>query len=517
VTSIVPRRHAAVPTEFEVADDDGLRTLDAIRDALTARVEPRRIERRAWLDTFDWRLYNAGLLLEHRARADQSSLVLSDVAGQRIARLPTSQSVERVVSQLPAGPIREQVTKLGGPRALFVRVAVDGAVTVLFAVDDEEKTVARVAVEGPFAVDGGDMLPPRLRVEPLRGYRKQARTVAKRLATMSALRRVDEPLFRVACSAIGLEPGVYRSTPDVRLDAEMPARLAFAALLHELVDIARVNVDGTMRQLDIEFLHDLRVAVRRSRAALKVAKRVYNEPLRARYAAEFKWIGDITTPSRDLDVYLRGFDELVAHAMDPEAMRPFRSLLTGQRREAHTALNRALRSKRFARLLEDWPEDLAASDEQGPDADTATVQVANDRLRAARRRVHKRGRAITATSPAESLHDLRKRCKELRYLLEFFAHLYQTSAHREVVAELKRLQDNLGEFQDAESQRDLILQYAEGLTAADAPAATLIGMGRLDHHFEQRQTAARAEFAARWARFDRKHNRRVFTTMLGAR
>lgn len=344
-------------------------------------------------------------------------------------------------------------------RALFVRAAVEGPVVVLSVVNDDEKTVARLSVDGPLMVDGGERLPPRIRVEALRGYGKNARRAARRLAVWPGLRPAEEPLFLAVCASNGMRPGVYRAKPETGLDPTMPARLAFAAVLDELLDIARIHVEGTLRQLDTEFLHDLRVAVRRSRSVLKAARCVFDERQRASYAAELKWIGDITTPSRDLDVYLLGFDDLVAHAGDPDAMRPFRTLLAQNCRKSHTALNRALRSKRFARLVDGWPTDLAASDEHGPEADTAILEIAGDRLRRSWRRVRKRGNAITTGSPPGALLDLRKRCKELRYLLEVFASLYQTSEHKQIIGELKRLQDNLGEFQDAENQRLLILQY----------------------------------------------------------
>jgi CHAD domain-containing protein len=507
----------ALLREYVVEGDEDALPIEAMCDALSARAEPRRTERRSWIDTFDWRLYNAGLVLEHQRRGGESALVLSDRDGQRVARVPVGDRAEAAVDELPEGPIRDQISTLAGPRALFARATVDGPVTLLSALDGEEKTVARVAVEGPLTVEGGDALPPRVRVETLRGYPKEARTAAKRLAGLRGLATADDSLFEAACAVSGLRPGVYRSKPDVDIDPTLPANEAFAILLGELLDIARVNVDGTLRQLDTEFLHDLRVAVRRGRAALKMAKGVFDEPARSRHAAELKWIGDITTPSRDLDVYLLGFDEMVERALDPDAVRPFHTLLVRKCRKAHTALNRALRSQRFGRLLEDWPGDLAAADQLGPEADRPIADVATDRLRRAWRRVHKRGSAITDASPAESLHDLRKRCKELRYLLELFAGLYTKSAHKEVVGELKQLQDNLGAFQDAEAQRFLILEYAEELAEAGVPAATLIAMGRLDEHFERRQSAARAEFAERWSRFDRRHNERVFTRMLGAR
>ena len=77
------------------------------------------------------------------------------------------------------------------------------------------------------------------------------------------------------------------------------------------------------------------------------------------------------------------------------------------------------------------------------------------------------GGAITEASPAEDLHRLRKSCKTLRYLIEFFASLYPETKIRSVLAALKRLQDNLGEYQDLHVHRDLLAQTRATLVKQD--------------------------------------------------
>jgi len=112
------------------------------------------------------------------------------------------------------------------------------------------------------------------------------------------------------------------------------------------------------------------------------------------------------------------------------------------------------------------------------------------------------GAAITPTSAPESLHNLRKRAKELRYLLEFFAPLHDPVAYRKVVSDLKQLQDCLGEFQDSEVQRAEIHALADAMLAERAaPAATLLAMGEIAAKLALSQAEARAEFAVRFARF----------------
>ena len=118
------------------------------------------------------------------------------------------------------------------------------------------------------------------------------------------------------------------------------------------------------------------------------------------------------------------------------------------------------------------------------------------------RRVAAQGGAITAASAPESLHDLRKRCKELRYILEFFAPLHDPVAYKKVVGDLKQLQDCLGEFQDSQVQREEIHVLADAMLAEHAaPAAALLAMGEIAANLALSQAEARAEFAQRFARF----------------
>jgi CHAD domain-containing protein len=127
------------------------------------------------------------------------------------------------------------------------------------------------------------------------------------------------------------------------------------------------------------------------------------------------------------------------------------------------------------------------------------------------------GNAITDDSPAEALHDLRKRCKELRYLLEFFATLYDPAVIARLVKAMKSLQDNLGEFQDSQVQRESITAYAEQLLArGDVPAATFMAMGQVAEALRARQLRARVEFATRFATFSSRGTRGRFAALTGA-
>ena len=132
-----------------------------------------------------------------------------------------------------------------------------------------------------------------------------------------------------------------------------------------------------------------------------------------------------------------------------------------------------------------------------------------ERLDRAHRRVLRRGSRITDASPAEDLHDLRKRAKELRYLLETFPPTTDPADARVAIKELKALQDVLGTFQDSEAQREALYSFATDMMAADgASARTIFAMGEIAARLQEDQDTSRAQFAAMFERFSRRSAQR---------
>jgi CHAD domain-containing protein len=299
----------------------------------------------------------------------------------------------------------------------------------------------------------------------------------------------------------------------VELTAGMPAGRAVQAVLLRLLDTLGANVTGAVRDIDTEFLHDLRVAVRRTRSALKLCGAALPAGLAGAYRGEFKWLGDVTTPVRDLDVYLLSYDGMAAglRAATPGELAPFHQHLAGRRELAHADLARALRSRRFTTLQAGWRAELTG---KRAGARAPAGPMAAKWLRLAHRRVLAAGQAITADSPPESLHDLRKRGKELRYLLEFFASLHDPAIHRQAVHDLKGLQDCLGEYQDCQVQQHEIRLFAAQMMAdPDVPATALLAMGELAGRIAGREQTAREEFAGRFGDFAAPAGRQRFAAL----
>ncbi|HYB48413.1 MAG TPA: CHAD domain-containing protein, partial [Streptosporangiaceae bacterium] len=265
---------------------------------------------RIWLDTFDWRLNHAGRVLEYSRATRGGRLILTQddtpeaeqpVAGWR-PRLPC------LAEDLPAGPVRDRIVKLTSLRALLPVVKAVGTVSVERLLNEDGKTVARLIVDDS-TVTGAEVtigLPLRLAIAEVRGYPGQARKAASLLAGLPGVSHASQSVFTAALTALGRHPADYTSSVEAEITATMPASVAVARLLLRLLDTLELNIDGVLRDIDTEFLHDLRVAVRRTRSAIKLLGEVLPDDLAAHYAAEFKWLGDLTTPTRDLDVHLLG-------------------------------------------------------------------------------------------------------------------------------------------------------------------------------------------------------------------
>ncbi len=104
----------------------------------------------------------------------------------------------------------------------------------------------------------------------VRGYPGQARRAAALLAGVPGVSYASQGLFTAALTALGRHPADYTSGVDAEITATMPAPVAVARLLLRLLDTLELNVPGVLRDIDTEFLHDLRVAVRRTRSAIKL-------------------------------------------------------------------------------------------------------------------------------------------------------------------------------------------------------------------------------------------------------
>jgi hypothetical protein len=277
---------------------------------LRAEPERRTKLRRVWLDTVDGRLAKRGFTLVHRSDGARRQLVLD--AESRSLVVATGDELPRWPADLPE-TVAARVSALMGLRALIPMRTVETTAVVLRVLDAEEKTIGRVWLER--SPRGGAQ---SVRFDHLRGYERQADRVAKALCR-------DPRLSPMPAPAAGTAPGPRRPT----LTRDQGAAHAVGLVLGHLFDVIEANVEGTSTAIDTEFLHDLRVAVRRTRSALKLTADVLPARFIARFAGRARWLGDLTTPARDLDVMLLELPAMQAALPDNTGrdLEPLRDLL----------------------------------------------------------------------------------------------------------------------------------------------------------------------------------------------
>ncbi len=500
---------ASLETHFRVGTDRGSR-----RRQVT------------YFDTFDWRLHRAGGCLRLAPGRRGKALSWLSLDGTLRHRLATD-SVPPFAWDFPPGPFRRALGKVIAMRRLLpvVELRLDGR--TLRVLDGREKTVVRLRLTGGTAkVPGrsGDPMPfpETLRVLPVRGYAKAYDRVIDLLENELGLEKITTPGLERALAAIGRQADDYVSKVVIDLDPAMPAAEAAKAIHRSLLATVRRNEDGTRRDLDSEFLHDFRVAVRRTRSALSQIKGVYPEAELAHFKVELKWLGGLTGHLRDLDVYLLKMDDYKGDlpAAVREDLAPLGEYLSDRQRREQRRMARQLSTKRYRALLEDWGRFLSqpADLEAAPNAGRPVGEVASERIWKIYRRVIKKGLAIDDDTPAEAVHELRIECKKLRYLMEFFKSLYDAGRLMQLIKALKLLQDNLGDFNDYEVQQGSLREFADDMIGRHAaPAPTLMAMGRLVEHLENGQARERHQFGERFAEFAREKNQRLARDLFGPR
>ena len=152
-----------------------------------------------------------------------------------------------------------------------------------------------------------------------------------------------------------------------------------------------------------------------------------------------------------------------------------------------------------------------------PNAKLTIKQLADIRLWKNYRRVLKEGEAINDQSSSESLHELRKSCKKLRYLMEFFQSLYQENQINLFIKNLKGLQETLGDFQDLAVQENALKQFCEEMLSNNIQANTILAMGVLIQNLDTLRNNARKDFSSKFATFKHEENQSEFKSLLASK
>jgi CHAD domain-containing protein len=499
-------------THFELPTNLTAELLVAIlTDRLTCQHFSKQPVLKAYYDSFDWRLYRHEIICELNQSAQQSLLQLSNRKnGQPIASTPLHE-VPAFSKQFEDRKMRKNLEPVLEMRALQVVCTLECVVYQFDIVDDDKQVAIRVMIEE------FEQLNDRLVLFPVKGHSKVAHHVSGMVLALG-LTLADKPVLLDALRLQGRKPKDYSSKLDILLIPEIRADIACKTLFSHLLQVIRANEQGVIDNTDSEFLHDFRVAIRRTRVGLGQFKNVFPEDTIRCYKDFFSWLGQITGETRDLDVTLLDFDRYQKHL--PTELRPSLTPLCELIAQKHWGsqqqLAKELCSDRYSSQLAEWEAYLRSPSSKNPaqtDAQLSIKELADQQIWKMYRQAITQGEAIGLMSPPKDLHTLRKTCKKLRYLMEFFQSLYAQRHLSNLMKILKRLQNVLGEFQDYTIQQKRLMQICKEMQATDSAAQTILALQLLIGDFDDRKNKVREHFTWQFSAFKKAENHKAFKAL----
>jgi CHAD domain-containing protein len=456
------------------------------------------------LDTFDGGLfYGAKLLFQ--------------VGGQLLfVDMQTGQMLEQVtgvgpgvIGDMAKGPVAAMLAEISWLRALLPVADVQVRRERGRVLDDEGKTLVRL---NHVTIRRGRKMVGIGSARYLRGYAEAYGDLRQWLERSGAMACQDGGEMY---ASLRIEQPAYNVKPEIGLLPEAPAKESATIILQTFVKIARCNEAGVLADHDTEFLHDYRVCLRKARSVLSLFSGVFSVEDSVRLKSELATLMRITNGLRDLDVYLLNRAEY-HNLVPPSTQAGLQILFEGFADKRKGELKKVvgtMKSKNYQHRMEKLATLFAASQNlgNGPQAETPSRLFACRLILKRYRQVCKTARQLDETTPDQSIHELRIRCKKLRYLMEFFAPLFPAGDIKQLIKPLKLLQDNLGRFNDYSVQQQFLGKVLANETASGPKAlAVAQSIGALTAMLYRLQAEERNRIIENLAGFDSPEIRAAF-------
>jgi CHAD domain-containing protein len=473
-----------IPIKYDLPDGhDDNRLIAELSNTYAIKTERSALKRMALYDTFDWRLFDQSLVLTVSGK----SLFLrklykpDNILVSEISRPPV------FLKDFPKGELKKILGPIIKMRALFKLVEVYSWSRLHRVLNSDEKTVAILMYEEIRSTRDKELpvLASYLWQYPVKGYPKYYRNLSKHLSSAGLSANVNEDIYFKLLASINKIPGSYSSKLNITLEPDMRSDKATKIILLSLLQVMKTNQAFIAKDLDSEFLHDYRVAVRRTRSALGQIKNVFPDETTLRFKKDFSFVGKLTNQLRDLDVYL--FKKDAYKALLPSVLRddidPLFDFLSNKRSKALKQVVRIFASTKYRRIFQDWEQFLNEPQKDVPKNSNADLSI----LTLAQKRIYKQYRSIVESInqiseniDEQKLHALRIECKKLRYLMEFFSSLFSQKKMNTLIGQLKKLQDKLGNLNDLSIQQDFLLKISEELPVTrNKTKRVLVSIGSL--------------------------------------
>jgi inorganic triphosphatase YgiF len=302
-----------------------------------------------------------------------------------------------------------------------------------------------------------------------------ARTIMRLVPAQFEARSKAERGYRLARTLSGAAPATDAARAEnLGLAAQASVADAFRAIGRQCFRHMRANESLVRAAPAAEGVHQLRVALRRLRSALSSFADVLPEEERRAASDNLRWIAAACGSARDWDVFGGELlQPLASHLADEPGLTRVTKAAEAARAGAYEAMSRTLASEKLAVALVDveaWWEGGGWESGMGAWRNLPARDFAAATLKKLHRKVVRIGQAIGDLEEVE-LHELRIRCKKLRYTAEFFRTLFARKLAKPYLAALADVQGHLGSLNDAAVARALLAELARA--DGDLPPALL--------------------------------------------
>ncbi|MCZ6703508.1 MAG: CHAD domain-containing protein [Ignavibacteria bacterium] len=482
--------------------------------------EAKKVIERVYFDTFDWRLYKNGYSLFRC----ENSYKLMDLESEAICieQIITKSNVPKFWWDFPNDRLRNSLKKTIDLRALIRTVKTEIVQKFIRILNKDEKTVAKLSLNSVYLIENKKkkLLTNQLKVIQVKGYPKPFRRVCNHLANCN-LEIEQRPLPLLAFEGAGHRFDCYTLKINERLSPVLNINVALKKVLKYSLEIIKINESGIKHDLDTEFLHEFRIAIRKTRSTLSQIKDIFPTQIVNQVKNDFSTICHYTNYLRDLDVYL--FKEKEYLAKLPKELQtglsPLFDYLSVERKKEHQQVLKFLESDFYSQAIKSWTVFLNSSNVSSsndvPDGNYTALKVARVNLKKKYNQILNIGRSIHDETPDERIHKLRLACKQLRYLLEIFSSLFSSKKIVILSKQLKKLQDNLGLFTNYSVQITMLKNYLDKLilnkkNSVLETAAIGVLISELNHEKKNVRNAFQREFK----HFSAKININLFRALL---
>lgn len=246
---------------------------------------------------------------------------------------------------------------------------------------------------------------------------------------------------------------------------------------------------GVIRGYDIEFLHQYRIAIRRSRAIAESVSEINGDTELCRAVKRLKKHARATSELRDLHVFLadlegRRFEEDIETALISSGAR---SYFSNQADLEHHTLTRQLTGRKYRKDMDDWHRLITSHHFEKIIRKLATEDIRE----ALNKRIDQYNLLVCQLSGQatdDDYHRLRKLLKRIRYLAEL-----DEPAFRGMLRQLKHRQQRFGDFQDLHVQIELLTTFCNSIATEPDMLAPVAGLNNLIASLASEKASVRDE------------------------